>query len=265
KFTEEEFMGIKGVTLKTVNSIIESTNIPITQFLELRALGLKTMKKLVKSGIRTVFDLILVNLKLNNLLGKKFESVYINLTKSNLNKGGKHIEPKLSLSRKIKIADVAKYNELRIRSPVEIVIGLQIDTKDVELIEGIEDWINLGKIEIKELNATPIILDKFTKGGFKSLDELIVAPNFVLKSAGLSNREISEFTSSLYLPSKRPSRSTIKTSSKKVTKPSTTKKTKKKKPTSKKKAKNKVKKKTTSKKTGKKKRAKKSTKKGKKR
>ncbi|MCE7734364.1 MAG: hypothetical protein GPJ54_05760, partial [Candidatus Heimdallarchaeota archaeon] len=272
KFTEEEFYGIKGITLKTVNSIVESTNIPITQFLELRALGLKTMKKLVKSGVNTVFDLILVNSKLKNILGKNLESILINLTKSNLNKGGKHSESKLSLSRKIKIADVSKYNELGVRSPTDILVGFKIDTKDLELIDGIEDWKSLGTIEIKELNTTPVIIDKFNKGGFKSLDELIITPDSVLKSIGLSNKEINEFNNSLFLPSKRPKRSGSKTTSKKVTKKATAgKKTKKKKPTNKKttskttkkkakkkakkKVKKKVKKKSTSKKAGKKKKS----------
>ncbi|MHA2098294.1 MAG: DNA topoisomerase VI subunit B [Candidatus Kariarchaeaceae archaeon] len=262
--TEEELYGIKGITLKSVQSIQEAGNVSITQFLEIRALGLVTMQKLVKSGITSVFDLILIGEKLKDILGTRTENVLANLTKSNLNKGHKHKDAKLSLSNHIRVADIPKYNELGIVSPVSIVVGMKIDSKDPDIIKGMDDWTNLGKIHIKELKASDVIITKLGQSGFKNLAELIVAPDTSLKAAGLSNKDVDVLRSSLYLPSKRP-RLTPKSTpkkSKKVTKKRTSKKSKTVKKTSKKAKSKKTTKKTTGKKKAKKKsKKKKSTKK----
>jgi hypothetical protein len=168
------------------------------------------------------------------------------------------------LSNHIRVADIPKYNELGIVSPVSIVVGMKIDSKDPDIIKGMDDWTNLGKIHIKELKASDVIITKLGQSGFKNLAELIVAPDTSLKAAGLSNKDVDVLRSSLYLPSKRP-RLTPKSTpkkSKKVTKKRTSKKSKTVKKTSKKTKSKKTTKKTTGKKKAKKKsKKKKSTKK----
>ncbi|OLS21551.1 MAG: hypothetical protein HeimC2_33080, partial [Candidatus Heimdallarchaeota archaeon LC_2] len=254
KFNEEELYGIKGITLKTVESIKETTDISITRYLELRALGLNTIQKLVKSGITTIFDLILIGSKLKKMLGTKTESILTNLTKSNLNKSLKHAEPKLSLSRQIKVGDLQVYQEAGVKTPVDIISGICKVSKNRDIQEGINDWLNLGKIEIKELKANEVIIGKLIQSGYKNLGELIVTPNFSLKKAGLSYKEIDEFRSTLFLPSKRPSIPSTQKISPKASKPKTIKKS------SKKKAVKKTSKKKTAKKTGKRKTTKKTSK-----
>lgn len=193
----DELAKVSGITDKTRDNFISRINTPISHLLNLRKMGLSKMKKVVKTGCTSVLHLLLVGAKLQKTLSEnELKIVYSNINVSDLNKGNKHVNNKLSTSAKIKVGETPEYKSAGIDSPVDIVIGGVRVTKNSKFEGGVKDWQRLGSLGIEIINFPDIVIAKFQKAKIKTVADAIVATNEQLRDLGASNKQIRDFRDS---------------------------------------------------------------------
>ncbi len=190
----DELNRISGFTEKTRNTFIERVSVPIWHITEIRDLGLKRLKKIVSSGCSTILDALLIGEKIREVFEEtELKILYENISVKSLNKGAKHQNNRLSISTKIKVGDIPKYNSYNITSPVEIILGTHSIAKNSPLYPGIADWIRLGEISADTLNFKEDTLANLKKAKLTTIADLIIASNDKLRNLKATNMQIKEF------------------------------------------------------------------------
>ena len=224
--TVPEVKDLRGLSINSVNSVVESSKFPISLSYEFRNLSLDLQRQLTGFGIRTFLDLLVVGQRVSELItNNAYSSLLENSSKASYNKANKEIKTSLTLSSSVTKATADELNNLGIQSPIDIAMG-NYDLEG-EITDAVESWMSILQTPISDLQLPP----KLTiKSDLSTLDELVVKPDDSLKKIGFSNSDISVFRGTLFLGSKqvkkpstsngsKPSKTTTKKSTSKAKKP----------------------------------------------
>jgi hypothetical protein len=124
-------------------------------------------------------------------------SLYQQISTTELNKGGKHPSTLLSSSYKIKVKDLDDLKTAGITDPIDIILGNYDEDKVKLFSEGITNWKRIVELSVDELVFPENVIKSFKKNKFNLIKHLIIAPNSQLKDLGATYSQINAFRSKL--------------------------------------------------------------------